>query len=76
MLLLRGKWFLQNADLVFGNLENPITSEQGKDVSEMILRFDPWVAPALKETGFGLLSLANNHISDFDTRGLLDTLKY
>lgn len=70
------KWFLQSGDLVFGNLENPITTGREIDVNEMILRADPWVAPALKETGFDLLSLANNHISDFGTQGLLDTLKY
>ena len=70
------KWFLESGDIVFGNLENPITSGREIKVPEMVLRADPWVVSALYESGFNILSLANNHIYDFGAQGLLDTLDY
>ena len=63
------KWFLESGDIVFGNLENPITSGREIKVPEMVLRADPWVVSALYESGFNILSLANNHIYDFGAQG-------
>ena len=42
----------------------------------MSLRVDPHVVSALKGSGFNILSLANNHISDFGTKGIIDTMQY
>ncbi|MFA5536909.1 MAG: CapA family protein [Bacillota bacterium] len=66
--------FLQKGDLVFGNLENPLTPGRKIEIPEMIFRADPVMASVLKKSGFNILSLANNHIADFGAEGLLDTL--
>ena len=68
------KWYLQGGDLVFGNLEGPITPGRKINVPEMVLRIDPDMATALKTAGFNILSLANNHMLDFGAQGLLDTM--
>ncbi len=70
------KTYLKDSDVVFGNLENPITPGREIMTPEMTLRADPGVETALKEAGFTILSLANNHTTDFGSRGLLDTLQY
>ncbi len=70
------KWYLQNGDIVFGNLEGPVTTGREIQVPEMVLRADPYVASALEEAGFDILSLANNHVPDFGAQGLLDTMYY
>lgn len=68
--------FLRNGDITFGNLENPITPGRDIKVPEMILRADPYMASALKDAGFDILSLANNHLMDFGVQGALDTMQY
>jgi len=70
------EWFLQSGDITFGNLEGPVTPGREIKIPEMVLRANPSVAPALKEAGFNILSLANNHIPDFGVQGILDTIKY
>lgn len=67
---------LKSGDIVFGNLENPVTPGREIMLPERILRADPSVVLALQEAGFTILSLANNHLPDFGTRGLLDTFWY
>ena len=73
---LKIKDYLKNADLVFGNLETPIT--QGLEIPdfEMIFRSNPGTEQALKQTGFPILSLANNHTPDFGEKGLKDTFNF
>ncbi len=66
---------LRQGDLVFGNLEGPLTPGRPIDISEMVLRADPVMAGALAQAGFTVLSLANNHIPDFGPRGITDTLQ-
>lgn len=68
------KWFWQDAHIVFGNLENPLTSGREIGVPEMVLRADPEISLVLKDSGFNMLSLANNHIYDFGSQGLFDTI--
>ncbi len=72
----RIKHYLKSGDIVFGNLENPITPGSEIMMPEMTLRADPGSAQALREAGCSVLSLANNHLADFGTGGLLDTLQY
>lgn len=67
--------YLRQGDLVFGNLEGPLTPGRPIDISEMVLRADPVMAGALAQAGFNVLSLANNHTPDFGPRGILDTLQ-
>jgi poly-gamma-glutamate synthesis protein (capsule biosynthesis protein) len=70
------KMYIKGGDIAFGNLENPITPGREITTPEMILRADPGVETALKDAGFTILSLANNHTLDFKRQGLLDTLRY
>ncbi|HOW13036.1 MAG TPA: CapA family protein [Candidatus Pacearchaeota archaeon] len=68
--------YLKNADLVFGNLETPIT--EGREINdfEMIFRSNPLTKKALKLNNFSILSLANNHTPNFGEKGLKDTFFY
>lgn len=68
--------FLNAADITFGNLETSITEGRSIEPFEMTFRADPESTRALKDAGFDILSLANNHTSDFGHKGLLDTLLY
>lgn len=68
--------FLKKADIVFGNLENPITAGAAIAPYELTLRADPGVETALKNTGFDILSLANNHTPNLGIQGLADTFDY
>jgi len=73
---LKVKDFLKTGDIVFGNLETPITPGREIQSGEMIFRSNPQTAQALKEAGFTLVSLANNHTPNFGEKGLLDTFEY
>jgi poly-gamma-glutamate capsule biosynthesis protein CapA/YwtB (metallophosphatase superfamily) len=67
---------LNNADLTFGNLETSL-SNRGTPIpgKGIWFRCDPAAAKALKEAGYDVLSIANNHILDYDSPALLDTLE-
>ena len=67
---------LRGADLTFGNLEGPLarggsTSKRG--AHSYAFRSPPANAAVLKEAGFDVLSLANNHASDFGAAGRAST---
>jgi len=66
---------LEKADIVVGNLESPI-STRGKAVEnkKFTLRAGPLAAKALKQGGFRVVTLANNHMMDFGPLALQDTL--
>lgn len=66
---------LRTADVSVGNLEAPLT-RRGNEYSGKKFRFraDPRSAAALRSAGFSVLTLANNHIMDFGSVGLQDTL--
>jgi poly-gamma-glutamate capsule biosynthesis protein CapA/YwtB (metallophosphatase superfamily) len=65
--------FLKERDLVLVNLETPLTSHRrarGHFLS------DPGYAPAMREAGISVVSLANNHIFDGGEIGFLETLDH
>jgi len=75
------------ADLVFLNLEQPITSSKKatpfkdpalvKAKKDYILRAtNSGIPKMLKDAGVGLAGLANNHMMDYMEVGLKDTLQY
>src|SRR3990167_6777304 len=68
--------YLKSADLVFGNLETPITEGPEIPDFEMIFRSNPGTEQALRQAGFSVLSLANNHTPNFGEQGLKDTFNY
>lgn len=62
------------SDILFANLECPI-SDRGKKLpgKGICLRARPEMIQVLKEPGFDIVSLANNHVLDYDTEALIDT---
>ncbi|MEX0918642.1 MAG: CapA family protein [Candidatus Paceibacterota bacterium] len=66
--------FLRDRDIVFGNLEGPL-SDQGQDIHNLYsFRMKPPALPALVKAGFNVLSLANNHAGDWGREALIDTV--
>lgn len=76
---------LSDADLVFGNLECPLTtareSTKGKSQAQLeaktqfIFKADPILgAKALQLAGFTVMSVANNHSMDYRGIGMMDTI--
>ncbi|MBN2197736.1 CapA family protein [Candidatus Wolfebacteria bacterium] len=66
--------FTEKADLFFGNLEGPISSRGQNQGSIYSFRANPKVIEGLKFAGFDVLSLANNHIWDWGSEALEDTI--
>jgi len=68
---------LKKADVVVGNLEAALSNfDKFEDsFSEIVLRGKPAAAKGLKEAGFGVLSLANNHIMQHGRKAFEDTLE-
>lgn len=68
------KEVFDRSDILFGNLECPI-SDRGRKIlgKEICLRAKPEMIEVLEKPGFNIVSLANNHILDYDTEALLDT---
>jgi poly-gamma-glutamate capsule biosynthesis protein CapA/YwtB (metallophosphatase superfamily) len=64
---------LRAADLAFGNLESPLSDLPARYPRNNVLRASPALAPVLREAGFGVLSLANNHAIDCQRPGLQRT---
>ncbi|MCL2933433.1 MAG: CapA family protein [Trichodesmium sp. MAG_R03] len=73
------KPLLQNADIVFGNFESTLTSypnSRKKMGSGRVFAFrtPPDYRHLLKDAGFNVLSVANNHSFDFFKKGFEDTI--
>ena len=71
---------LRQADCTYGNCETTFFKpEDGfpayKDFDPNVFCY-PWGADELKWLGIDLMSLANNHIMDFDYDGLFSTIKH
>lgn len=70
---------LKEGDIIFGNLEEPITSST-KGLTNIdaggkyVLKNDVEAFEGIKYAGFNLLNLANNHILDFYEEGLNETI--
>ncbi|MGL6022020.1 MAG: CapA family protein [Chitinophagaceae bacterium] len=69
----------QTGDIVLGNLEGCILNHGGRPKkcnnpnSCYFFRMPEYVVPALKNAGFDVLNLANNHANDFGSVGILNT---
>lgn len=69
----------KDQDLVVANLEGTITNNPSiSRINHNILRFtfDPKYSELLKKYNFKVLSLANNHSSDFGNEGYNSTIEY
>lgn len=66
--------FLKTPDIMFANLEGPV-SNKGHDRHNLYsFRMDPKVIPVLKDAGFDVISVANNHENDWDPTAYKDTI--
>lgn len=65
---------LEDPDIMFGNLEGPISDKGVKVGSIYSFRMDPLGTGALKDAGFDIVSFANNHVGDYSDAAFLDTL--
>jgi poly-gamma-glutamate synthesis protein (capsule biosynthesis protein) len=69
------KDIFRNGDIVFGNLEAPISDYTDKKGFEAnFFRADPNVIEGLKNANFNVLSVANNHIMEHGDRTFLSTV--
>jgi hypothetical protein len=62
-------------DLAIGNLECVLSTSTEGAFGKCTLRGHPGWAHSLRAAGIQLVTLANNHAMDFETRGLLDTIR-
>lgn len=65
---------LVGADLVFGNLETPVSTKGESAHTLYSFRADPLVLSGLKNAGFKVVSVANNHAFDYKIGAFADTL--
>jgi poly-gamma-glutamate capsule biosynthesis protein CapA/YwtB (metallophosphatase superfamily) len=66
--------YLQAGDLLFGNVETVLSDLAPVVEKEIALSVPPQRAQYLKDAGFDVVSVANNHILDCGPRGLSQTL--
>jgi poly-gamma-glutamate synthesis protein (capsule biosynthesis protein) len=67
--------YLEKADVLFGNLESPISDKGEKIGSIYSFRTEPEAIDGLTFAGFDVLSVANNHAFDYGWEALEDTLR-
>jgi hypothetical protein len=73
--------YLKNSDITFGNLEGTLLDEGVPAHRKLHFRSEAFLfrmpekfGSVLKDAGFNVLSLANNHIGDFDVKGRSSTM--
>src|SRR5262249_35925353 len=69
---------LSEADFTIGNLEGPLSNggTPYNDINkEFLLRASPDYVKSLKAAGFNIICLANNHILDYGSVALQETIR-
>ncbi len=69
------KRYFRSGDLNIFNLETAVTDEVIKEEKEYNFKTDVAFLRSLKEIGFNVASVANNHSYDFGLPGFIDTLQ-
>ncbi len=64
----------RGADVVFGNLETPVAPVSGRPGKPFQFNAPADLPPALRASGFTVLSTANNHAFDQGRKGVRETL--
>ena len=69
------KGHLRDTNIVVGNLESPFVSDSKAPEFSMKtpLKANPRYIEGLKQAGFSILNLSNNHILDYGEQGAVDT---
>ena len=67
---------LRDANIIFGNIEMPfsLTNKEYYSHISKKSKVDIDAVNSLKDAGFNLMSLANNHIMDYGPSGIADTI--
>lgn len=73
-IAFRGFELLRSADLAMVNLECPVTVRGEKVTKPFNFRMHPKFLTALKKSGIDIVNIANNHIYDYGSIGLFDTI--
>lgn len=63
-----------NSDIIFGNLETVLSSHGALAEKAVVLHSHPEKIEWLKEAGFNIVNIANNHILDLGQEGFNSTL--
>lgn len=68
---------IKNCDLSIINLECPLISTNAEPIIKEgpNLKYTPIAAQVLKNAGFSLATLANNHIMDYGSNGVVETIQ-
>ena len=69
------KPYIEKADLAIGNLETPLAGKDRAYTGYPAFNAPEQLAHALKNTGFDILTTANNHSLDRHYQGVAHTLK-
>jgi poly-gamma-glutamate capsule biosynthesis protein CapA/YwtB (metallophosphatase superfamily) len=64
----------RRAPIVLGNLEGPLAQKARKQPRNFSYRVDVSLASSLSRAGMNVVTLANNHLMDCGTSGVLETL--
>ena len=68
---------VSSADLAIVNLETAVTTHSVKDTNQIYnFKSDPISLAGIKNAGFDLVTIANNHVLDYKQQGFLDTLQH
>ncbi len=65
--------FLNEADILFGNLESVVSDKGEKIGSKYSFRAPPEAVSGLTEAGFNIVSVANNHVFDYGRVAMEDS---
>lgn len=68
--------YISSADLAFGNLETTIGDSNDRFTGYPLFRSPAEYLDGLIYAGFDFLFTANNHILDYDEKGIIKTLKH
>jgi poly-gamma-glutamate capsule biosynthesis protein CapA/YwtB (metallophosphatase superfamily) len=66
---------LSTADIAMANLEAPFTQDGDPFKKTYTFRVPPAFAGGIRDAGFDVMTLANNHILDYGPDGLFSTMK-
>ncbi len=72
------KPLLSRADIVFANLESPISDQHGETESpksNFVFCAPPVAATSLRRGGISIVSTANNHAFDYGVEGVRETIR-
>ncbi|WP_459501323.1 CapA family protein [Bacillus sp. C1] len=68
---------ITKADISFINLESAFTTREKKISGQPFwIKSDPSTLQAIKDTGYDIVNIGNNHTLDYGQDGLLDTISY